>query len=167
MKPTQQPTETDFIKAAVVIDCEGNIAINYSPKSRGHAVHVTVGNTNFDLLDWCVARFGGAIYEVFPKKKRGPEFAHAKRWRIQNQEAAEFLMKCLPHFIIKKRQAEIAIKCEGTYKKRGERINEGDRLHRERLRKELLSLTKRGKKTTPEAIKVREEENLFTKRLVN
>ena len=164
MKPTQEPTDLDFVKVAVVIDCEGNIAINYAPKGRSHALHVTVGNTNFDLLDWCLARFGGAIYKIFYKDKRGPEYPPAKRWRIQNREAADLLTKCLPHFIIKRDQAEIAIKFQSTYKVPGERTSESDRLLREKLRHELQALTRRGPKgTAGETAKPEEEAegNLF------
>ncbi len=40
MKPTQQATDIDFIKVAVIINCEGNIAISGSPKRRKYVLHV-------------------------------------------------------------------------------------------------------------------------------
>jgi hypothetical protein len=166
----EPPSEIDLAKMAAVIDCEGHIAINYTPSNRHYALHVTVGNTNFRLLEWCQERFGGAIYEIFPKKKRGPEYAHAKRWRIQNAPAAELLIKCLPHFIMKRPQAEIAIRFQRTKPIPGARSSESDRVLREEFRQQLRGLTRRGprptaKEITTEPSKKRDQADLFSSKL--
>src|ERR1019366_4583902 len=112
MKPSQEATETDYMRLAMMIDCEGHIAIDGSPR-RSYALHVTVGNRDVRLLEWCTPRFGGAIWknENNPLPGRPP----GKRWRMENQDAADLLVKCLPHFIIKREQAEIAIRFRATY----------------------------------------------------
>jgi len=110
MEPTQEPTEMDIGKMAVIIDCEGHIAITGSPKTRYHQLQVTIGSKDFVILDWCFARFVGAVYDNSGRTdRRGPRYAPAKRWRIQNRDASDLLERCLDHFIIKRKQAEIAI----------------------------------------------------------
>jgi len=162
VNPTQPLTEIDFAKVAVVIDCEGHIAINGSPQRRTYALQVTVGNKDFALPEWCKEKFGGKIYRN--EKQRSPEYAPARRWRIQSREAADLLTKCLPHFIIKRPQAELAIKFQSTYGKPGERTNETDRIAREQLRLKLRALTKRGPRiTTTKPTNTPEEGNLFAK----
>jgi hypothetical protein len=148
MEPRPAPAEIDIAKMAVVIDCEGHIAINGSRKRRYYALHVTVGNTAFVLLEWCHAKFAGKIYENFYKKKRGPEYAPAKRWRVQSFEAKDLLALCLDHFIIKKEQAEIAIEFQRTFTIPGARITLQDIDIRQALKERLQALTRRGPKRT-------------------
>jgi len=121
MKPTQQPTEIDLVKVAMIIDCEANIEINGNPK-RSYQLSVNMANTKPKLTAWCLERFGGAIYRQW-YKKRPPNSADADRWRIQSYPAADLLTKCLPHFIIKRDQAEIAIRFQATYKIPGQRAS--------------------------------------------
>ena len=168
MKPTQLATETDYVKVAVVIDCEGNIQITGRP-GHSYQLKVTVANTNPALPRWCVERFGGYFLRQFYEKKP-PNRANATRWRIQSYPAADLLTKCLPHFIIKRPQAEIAIKFQATYGKPGDHATDHDKLLREELRQQLLALTKRGPRptvseTAKEPSKRRDQGNLFNPKL--
>jgi hypothetical protein len=170
MKPTQEPTEIDYIKVAVIIDCEANIEINGKP-GRQYQLQITVASTNPRLTAWCRARFGGAIYPQFYKKKP-PNTAATDRWRMQSYAAAELLTKCLPHFIIKRPQAEIGIRFQDTYSVPYQRASEQVKLLREELRKQLLALTAPGPKPiAQEAVKVpvkrQNQGNLFAKEISN
>ena len=165
MEVIQAPSDTDFAKMAVIIDCEANIAIHRHTNHRTYRLHLTVGSTDFRLLDWCLARFGGAIYENF-YRKQNPRQAHAKRWRLEGQDVCNLLRMCLPHFIIKREQAEIAIRFQGTFGKRWERVNETDRLLREELKRNLQALTKRGPRpAVKEPAKKEIKDNLFSEEI--
>ena len=78
------------------------------------------------------------------KDKRGPRYAPAKRWRIISRPTADLHIRCLPYLIIKLEQTEIAIRFHATYTIPGEKANESDKLLRERFKRELRALTRRG-----------------------
>jgi len=163
VKPTQTPTDIDVAKMAAIIDCEGNIRIWADQKKSSHQLHLTVGNKDFALLEWCVARFGGKIYNNFSKT---PTRALVKRWVILGRPAADVLTVCLPHFITKRHQAEIALRFQATYPNARARITESDRQFRESLRDELLRLTRRGPRPANEQaprMKPEIQSNLFAK----
>ncbi len=146
MQPTIKPTAVDWAKLAVIIDCEGNIHINKKGRPANYQLQVNVGMKDFIMLEWCLARFGGSIYKNTGRRDlRGPKYAPAKRWRIQSQEASDILARCLNEYIIKRKQAEIAIQFWNVYSKRiGSRVSETVRMKSEELRLELRALTKRG-----------------------
>jgi hypothetical protein len=150
VKPTQEPTEIDLVKAAVIIDCEGNIEINGKPGMR-YQLQVGFASTNPVMTRWCAARFGGYLFDQW-YEKRPPNRADADRWRIQSYPAAELLKKCLDHFIIKRDQAEIAIRFQATYKVPGQRASHSTKLLREELRQQLLALTATGPKRPPREV---------------
>jgi hypothetical protein len=150
MEPTQEATEIDLIKVAIIIDCEGNIEISGKPGSQ-YQLKITMASTNPLLTSWCRERFSGAIYRQW-YNKRPPTRADADRWRIQSYPAAELLKRCLDHFIIKKDQAEIAIKFQATYKIPGQRASYSTKLLREELRQQLLALTAPGPKRPPKEV---------------
>jgi hypothetical protein len=144
VKPTQEPTETDYMKVAMIIDCEGNIQISGKPGCQ-YQLKITVAQTNPALPRWCVERFGGYFLPQFYDKKPKNN-ADAYRWRIQSYPAAELLKKCLDHFIMKRNQAEIAIKFQATFKTPGQRASHSTKLLWEELKQQLLALTGTGPK---------------------
>ena len=170
MESTQQPTEIDIAQMATIIDCEGNIAINRNRKLT-YYLHVTVGNKDFRLLEWCQTRFGGKIYRLTYHKEQKPTRATVKRWRMHSHAAADLLKTCLPFFIIKREQAEIGIRFMGTYKIAFERVGETVKLLREELRQELLALTGTGPRAaapiTEAQPKRKSQGNLFAKEISN
>ena len=142
MEPTENPTEMDFAKMAAIIDCEANISITTGKNHRYYALQVTLGNCEFRLLEWCQARFGGFpcghYYHKIP-----PRTAPSKRWKIVGYDAAGLLESCLPHFIIKREQAQVALGFQATFGARGSRlrVTEELRQQREQLMLKLQSLT--------------------------
>jgi hypothetical protein len=142
MEPTENPTEMDFAKMAVIIDCEANISITTDRNHRYYTLQVTLGSCDFALLEWCQTRFGGFrcghYYHKIP-----PRTLPSKRWKIAGHDAAALLQRCLRHFIIKREQAQVAIDFQATFGARGSRlpVTEELRRQREQLKLRLESLT--------------------------
>lgn len=148
------PTEMDYVRAAMAIDCEGCIststAINKKKSSESIYVNVSVHNTDPRLIDWFVERFGGRIWKTIQSNE---EWATAYGWRLTCQQAREFLEHCLPWFIIKREQAELAISLMKTYRRWG-RAGMPEELKQQRweMRKQLSAMkgiNSRIKKTKP------------------
>lgn len=112
-------------------------------------LQVTVGNRDFRLLEWCHARFEGFICPQYYRKKPPATRAPMKRWRVTSWQALSALERCLPHFIIKREQAEVAIAFQKTFATRYARHTESDVLIREELRLKLRALTKKGPHVPP------------------
>jgi hypothetical protein len=162
MEAAGPPNEIDLAKAAVIIDCEGNININGGPRKRYYELQVTVGNKEFVILEWCKAHFGGHIYTNTGRRDpRGPKYAPARRWRLANADAADFLAECLRHFIAKREQAEIGVHFWKIYGPSRSKTSETDRMLCEELRLRLRSLTRRGPRPLPEPTKPKPEPGLF------
>jgi hypothetical protein len=115
--------EIDFARLAAFIDGEGCILIHrqkqYSRKSKPHwrphyIVQVVVTNISVKLVRWCKDNFGGFItpYVGGLNRKR-----QCFKWTAHSGECCEILMRCLPYFVIKRDQAEIAIEFRSTYSK--------------------------------------------------
>jgi hypothetical protein len=149
MEPTQTPTEIDFAKLAVLIDCEAHIEISGNKRRHQYMLQVTVGNRDFRLLEWCLARFRGFICPQWYRRKPRPTSAPIKRWRVTSWQALSALEKCLPHFIIKREQAEIAIAFQKTFTTPGARHTKSELTVREEMRVRLRALTKKGPHLPP------------------
>jgi len=162
MEYASTTTEIDIAKVAALIDGEANININGGLNHRYWQLQISLGNKDFAMLDWCVARFGGKIYPNFYRKKPSSLYAPFKRWRIQNSEAANLLSLCLNHFVAKKEQADIAVRFWAIYGPSGARTSERDRMLCEELRLKLRALTKRGPRASAETpLITRLQRNLF------
>lgn len=119
---TIKPTKTDWIRLAAYIDGEGCISTSsvYSKvqkwKSESIYVKVTVHNTDPRLIDWCLDRFGGRIMQV---KQSNKKWSTGYTWQVVCQQARAILEQCLPYFLIKREQAEIAIALMRTQRRWG------------------------------------------------
>lgn len=108
--PPTDIAEMDWVRLAAYLDGEGYIGIASKDKGK-HAHHLTVSVGNIDprLTTWLLHTFGGTIRECKFK-------ARVKRfwvWRVYGHQAAELLKQCLPYFIMKRDQAEVAIAFQG------------------------------------------------------
>jgi hypothetical protein len=114
--------EIDYARLAAFIDGEGCILIHrqkqYSRKAKPHwrphyIVQVVITNTSAALVKWCKETFGGFITPYASPDRKKQCF----KWTSHSGECCEILTRCLPYFIIKRNQAEIAIEFRGTYSK--------------------------------------------------
>lgn len=99
--------ELDAAYAAGLFDGEGCILISRNP-SGSYWLQVRVTNTNRDVLEWFKARFGGCI------GVQGAARGHKRArpcwyWSQYSNGAAAFLVEVMPHLIIKRKQAKVAI----------------------------------------------------------
>lgn len=105
--------ENDYAYAAGLIDGEGCIYIHKynSPKESKnpwYSLRVSVGMTNFDVINYLKDTFGGNVsYSKGNKKNRTRNQA---RWIISSKDATIFLKKIKKYLICKYKEAELGIK---------------------------------------------------------
>ena len=121
------PTEIAWAKLAAFIDGEGSIYITIL-KHRDPAVRamrynqlvVSVTNTDPRLPLWCRDTFGcGSINKNRGNEKKDRGWKNGLSWRVYSKQAEWVIQNCLPHFVIKREQAEIALAYRKTFKHRG------------------------------------------------
>jgi hypothetical protein len=102
------PTDIDWAYAAGILDGEGCIHIAHYKSNYGQFVlRVTIGNTSVALLEWLTARFGGSwCASIKPK----PGYTQCYSWKAQSRMALAFIEGCLPYLIVKRVEAEVAIR---------------------------------------------------------
>jgi hypothetical protein len=106
------PTETDYMRLAAYIDGEGCIGLHGSMDGTGQRqLKLAISNTDFRLPIWCHRTFGGRLV---PETKDRDQNFDKLGWHINSKKAADILKQCLPHFIIKREEAELAIAFQAT-----------------------------------------------------
>lgn len=141
------PSEIQWAKLAAYIDGEGSI--NIVRVKRGEAkgerssgrldfIFVTIVNTDPRLVVWCREVFGGKILQNPRKEENRAKHKPCYEWKVGSNYAREILEGCLPHFIIKCEQAEIAIAFTKTLLRRGGQLGAGK--GQPRVSPEVLSL---------------------------
>jgi hypothetical protein len=102
----------DWARLAAYIDGEGWIGIK-EQKRGGRAatyhVEITVCNQDPRLILWIAQRFGGHLSNQGPPKNNLKRRHRIFQWYASCSVAHEVLLGCLPYFVIKRNQAEIAI----------------------------------------------------------
>jgi hypothetical protein len=129
-------TEIEVAYAAGIFDGEGCIHIApYRKRGRPyHRLMVAVTNTDFPLLDWLHARWGGHLGKPLLTNRHRP----CKIWALSEGYAYPFLNAVYPYLIVKRRQAELALqfmnaRSPGTHGRRPDDAATGRRaeLHRQ------------------------------------
>ena len=96
----------EWVKLAIFIDGEGHIEITSRNKGKNAScLKLSCGNTDPRFVQWAQANFGGAIR----KRAITKGWKIFWDWRVNGRDAAAILEKCLPHFIMKRDQAEVAL----------------------------------------------------------
>jgi len=139
-------TELDWAKMAVSLDMEGCIRIQSGDFSKyhkhavsiQHSLQLRMGNTDPRLALWCYERFGGGLYhrEI---SKRNPKHRDFFDWFATSKRAEAILHGCMPHFIIKREQADTALAfCDIAWTQmRGQRLPQEIIEQREFLKRKL------------------------------
>lgn len=128
------PTEMDWARLAAFIDGEGCISLarrrdkyRNKPTHSGNThciVSVQVTNTDPRLMQWCLDTFGGCVRNG---QKPTPNRRQHYVWYPRNNEIGATLRGCLPFFIIKREQADIALAFRSLVERkshRGQRIEQ-------------------------------------------
>jgi hypothetical protein len=138
-------TETDLAYAAGIIDGEGSIVAHVAEGPYGHQTmaHVSVPNTNLELVEWFRATFGG---KVRPLKNRNKRCKTIYQWMISSKdEIKEFLILVQPYLKVKYEHAKFMLILVENIGYRG--IREEDRMKVVKkmiLVEKLHELNKRG-----------------------
>lgn len=104
--------EIDWARLAAYIDGEGCITISNTKGSQAQYMKVFIANTDPRLMEWCRDNFGGTINgkKRVNREKHKPCYV----WTVCSQMAWVVLLGCMPYFIIKREQAEIALSFQRT-----------------------------------------------------
>jgi len=140
------PSEKDWLRLAAFIDGEGAILLNKFSANSGRRemwIRVVIANTDPRLPKWCQDTFGGTF--VAETRKKNPKHSACYRWHVSCTMAEWVLKNCLEHFLIKREQAEIALKFQSTLGGPGIPVSAETRVIREELRDQLHSM----KRVTP------------------
>src|ERR1700724_1637188 len=121
----KKPTQIDWAGLAAFIDGEGTIVII---KARLHYTQlvIRVANTDPRLPLWCKQVFGGKVYASSPSRSGLSTRRNFYSWATQSQKAEDILRECLPHFLLKREQAEVALAYRETFRHRKGRTPEQD-----------------------------------------
>lgn len=111
-------SQVDWARLAAYIDGEGCIVIKSNkgakPTSRRvFYLDLTIVNTDPRLGYWLKATFGGSVYVG----KRGhfiATWAPVISWNTAAAHAAALIKGCLPYFLIKREQADVALAFQAT-----------------------------------------------------
>lgn len=142
-------SDADAAYLAGIIDGEGCITImRRKHVERGerprYTLEVVVINTDYSLIEWLQARFGG---NVLKRNLRSKKWADTWRWRTSNLHSEAILRRVRPFLIIKARQADVALRFRDTFATHACRFRmptEAVYEKREELREEIQFLNRRG-----------------------
>ncbi len=118
----EEISSVDWARLAAYVDGEGCIGISLHyvkrrvKRYRAEHMYVNVVNTDPRLIAWCFTTFGGCLRE---SKRPDRNHRNMSIWQVSADQAAEILEHCLPYFLIKREQAEIALAFQLTRLKRG------------------------------------------------
>lgn len=108
--------------AAGILDGEGSVSIAKDNNLRktfslGNAIyypHITVTNTNLEVLEWFCELFGGAV--IVHTKEGIENRKQSWRWEIRKASVVEsFIRVVFPYLIIKRKQATILLNFLNDY----------------------------------------------------
>jgi len=141
-------TDSDWIRMAAFLDGEGCIRIEkVEPTNRKNALSpfhnliLVMGNTDPRLPLWCKKKFGGNLYHR-ESSKRNSRHRDAYVWHAGSNRAECILRGCLPYFLLKREQAEVALAffSIANTQLKGEQVPESIVVQRETYRKQLSEL---------------------------
>lgn len=110
-RPLADLPDIDWARLAAFIDGEGCIR-TVSQKRRGRDYmfpEISISNQDPRLIAWCRERFGGYVSHQGPPARNVKRRHRIFRWYASCSVAHEIFLGCLPYFVIKRNQAEMAI----------------------------------------------------------
>lgn len=141
------PTQLEWARLAAFIDGEGTIAIkNLRTKTgRYSQLIVAIANTDPRLPMWCKENFGGLLYASDCNPRKSEKWRRSYRWISHSAHAEMIVRSCLPYFLLKQEQAEVALAYRKTFRCKGGRgstriITDAELALRQSYREELHRL---------------------------
>lgn len=117
-KFNSEPTEMDWLRMATLIDTEGSVKVarnkpsaKCGAKSYNYALYVQVTNSDPRISYWCHKLFGGNMEVRIPKNSKH-KIVYV--YMALSKRAEAILDGCLPHFLAKRDQAELALMLRRT-----------------------------------------------------
>lgn len=107
-------SEMDWARLAMAIDCEGTI--NISKQTRKYVyyfLHIAIYTTTPSLTDWIVRVFGAKTITKRRTSSISTKLGYEARFSAKDKDVV--LHHILPYLIIKRKQAELAIKFRKTF----------------------------------------------------
>lgn len=136
-----QPSSQQLAYLAGVFDGEGSICVWMDTKAYDSmAVTVSVGMNDREAIDLFQGAFGGSIVYV---KRSNPRHKNSWRWAVKCRKAKVALEALLPHLLIKKRPALLALELISTITHIGGRVAVGERDRQKGLREAIHQLNRR------------------------
>jgi hypothetical protein len=103
--------KTKFVYLAGIIDGEGSLIISRS--NRGSYMNyygrIHVKNTDYRLIEWLLAKFGGNVHEHIPSDPIKHAKAYSWYFSGDAHDKEVLLLGLMPYLIVKKEQAKILI----------------------------------------------------------
>ena len=121
-------SETDHAYAAGIVDGEGSIGINSTPKHTW--LVISVANSDPRVCVWLADRYGGKVHQDKQRIRNGKSTRIMYHWQAGAATSGKFLKVIHPYLVIKKEQADIALAFLMTKGKGGQRVEPGDYLYR-------------------------------------
>lgn len=144
-RPLIEPRDVDWARLAAYIDGEGCISIKMNRggvarRQKRPALYVSVCITNTDprLTNWLAITFGGSSHTE-DRRDLNPNWSKCSRWDIASAHARWILQGCLPFFVLKKDQAEIALAFGETLARTGRHGTPDAVVERQMAMKDQLS----------------------------
>ncbi len=116
--------KADLAYMAGFFDGEGCINLaRRTKRGKRCRIHISISNTNEWVIQWFHFNFGGSI--VFEDRtSENPNWQNVWRWSITSgQQALRFLQAISPYLILKKPQAELAVKFQSRHSQVGKRVS--------------------------------------------
>jgi hypothetical protein len=131
--------ELDWAYLAGFIDGEGTITI----ASDGRKFHpcVSVANTDYAVLEWCITFVGNGGVSSKKKYKDYHKQSYYISWRYD--AALNIMSKCLPYLKVKRKQAELILSKWKMYTPRNGKYTEDILIKKSELIKQIRLLNKR------------------------
>lgn len=116
-------SEMDWARLAAFIDGEGCITISKTKGYRVQYMKVFIANTDPRLMVWLRDNFGGTVNGKprTNREKHKPCYV----WTVSSQMAWIILLCCMPYFIIKREQAEVALAFQRTMTRKRQWVDGG------------------------------------------
>lgn len=143
----------DWARLSAYVDGEGCImiaktAVKTGRKNPSYNLTLIVANTDPRLICWLNDTFGGySTYSHSTNSRLAQKSGVVKRktcfsWRQHEERAAEIIRHILPHLIMKRDQAEVALAYRDIRKmgSKGRKLTAEDLAIREEMRQKMRSL---------------------------